>query len=265
MPSPFPGMDPYLERNWRDVHTDLVSMSRTALNGTLPEDLVARMEERVVIDRIDYAKSRVIYPDVRVYEDPNRGSARGAGGSQAAVAEPIIFEPEIEQHTEAYVTIVDADGELVSVIEFLSPTNKLPGSMGFNDYLRKRRDLVAAKVNVIEIDLVRQGNWQALSPALVVPPRGRTEYRAIVRRAHPPARIELYPIPLRSKLPVIPIPLRATDADVTLDLQSLIEQAYRNGRYDRTDYTRDCDPPLATDDADWARELLIGARARREQ
>ena len=61
---------------------------------------------------------------------------------------------------------------------------------------------------------------------------------------------------LRERLPIIPIPLRKTDPDVTLDLQPLLDQAYRNGRYDRTDYRKPCAPPLEGEDAQWAEQLL---------
>src|SRR5215469_8595841 len=117
MPSPFPGMDPYLERHWRDVHGDLVGLSRSALNSVLPPDLVARMEERIVVDSVQYDKPRAIYPDVRVYEDFRHGSPAGSTAADAsAVAQPIVLEFESEEHTETYVTILDANGgELVSV------------------------------------------------------------------------------------------------------------------------------------------------------
>jgi len=53
MPSPFPGMDPYLERQWRDVHGSLVIYARDALNEQLGGELVARCDERLVIGQSD--------------------------------------------------------------------------------------------------------------------------------------------------------------------------------------------------------------------
>src|SRR5438270_884145 len=124
MPSPFPGMDPYLERHWLDVHADLISLARTALNKTLPGDLVARMEERFVIDQLDGSREHVIYPDVRVYQDPDHPYGPGSPGSSTGVAEPIVLELEVEPRSETYITIVNTDGEqLVTTIEFLSRTN----------------------------------------------------------------------------------------------------------------------------------------------
>ena len=264
MTSPFPGMDPYLERHWLDVHADLVAMSRTALNAVLPADLVARMEERVVIDSVNYDRPRAIYPDVRVYEDPGHASQGPAEAPNGiAVSEPIVLELESETHTETYITILDASGgELVTVLEFLSPANKVSGD-GRDQYRRKRGELVGARVNIVEIDLVREGAWRELLSPIVAPARVQSPYRVIARRFHPVQRIELYPIGLSERLPIIPIPLRDGDPQVTLDLQPLIQQAYRNGRYDRTDYTQPCQPSLEGEDAVWAEELLRQSGLRR--
>ena len=256
MKSPFPGMDPYLEQHWRDVHSDLVALTRTALNGDLPDDLVARMEERVVIDAIHYERPRVIFPDVRVYEDPGFAGGGVATLARQEVAEPIVLEFDTEQHTESYVNILDASGgELITVIEFISPQHKLPGD-SCEQYRIKRETLREAHVNIVEIDLVRQGAWWELLRPTVAPGRIQTAYRVIIWREKPSGRVELYPIALRNRLPIIPIPLRATDAPITLDLQSLIEQVYRNGRYNRTDYRKLCDPPLDDEDTAWVNERL---------
>ncbi len=58
------------------------------------------------------------------------------------------------------------------------------------------------------------------------------------------------------------MPLRESDADVLLDLQSLITQVYRHGRYDDIDYTIPPVPPLDAADAAWAEELLQAAGLR---
>ena len=253
-------MDPYLERHWGDVHADLVALARTSLNQVLPGDLVARMEERVVIDDVNYR--RAIYPDVRVYEDARQGNTTVTSAGGAVVAEPIVLEMEAEEHTETYVTILDPEGgQLVTVIEFLSPANKLPGE-GRNQFRQKREELRAAQVNFVEIDLIRQGAWRDVLAPVVAPANVRTAYRVITRRFHPVRRIELYPLSLRQPLPAIPIPLRQGDKDVQIELQSLVIQAYRNGRYDRIDYTAECQPPLEGEDATWADELLrqVGVR-----
>jgi hypothetical protein len=262
MLSPFPGMDPYLERSWRDVHSQLITLAQAALNGMLPEDLIARVEERVVVDSVDYAHPRAIYPDVRVYEDPNR-PREGCASHGAAVAEPIVLEFESEEHTETFITILDVHGnELVTVIEFLSPTNKRPGP-DRDQYRRKRDEVIARRVNFVEVDLVREGNWRQVLAPWVAPTRAESCYRVISRRVHPKLRVELYPMSLRSPLPTIPVPLRRQETDVLLNLQMLIDQAYRNGRYDRTRYDQACDPPLEDGDAEWATAQLKAANLRK--
>jgi hypothetical protein len=254
MKSPFPGKDPRHERNWRDIHTKLETYSADALNASLPGDLIARQEERVVVDSAEFR--RAIYPDVRVYEDPAQS---GGGAASAVVAEPIVLLLETEEHVETFVTILDENGgELVTVIEFLSPTNKLAGD-GRNEYRKKRSELSKAKVNMVEVDLIRQGSWRELLAPLVAPARAESEYRVISRRARGKARAELFPISLRARLPIIPIPLREGDVDVPLDLQKLVDQVYANGRYDRTRYTLELDPLLGAEDAAWADELLRAA------
>src|SRR5947208_12615655 len=97
--SPFPGMDPYLERRWRDVHTVLVVETREALNGLLPPDLVARTEERVYI-----------HPDVRVSE-LRPIEVESSALSSVAVAEPVMLEIDSEPVTEPFIEILVADGE----------------------------------------------------------------------------------------------------------------------------------------------------------
>ncbi|MBW3600284.1 MAG: DUF4058 family protein [Planctomycetes bacterium] len=45
MSSPFPGMDPYLEAFWGDVHASLVTYARDQLRVQLSPDLKARAVE----------------------------------------------------------------------------------------------------------------------------------------------------------------------------------------------------------------------------
>jgi hypothetical protein len=84
----------------------------------------------------------------------------------------------------------------------------------------------------------------------------------VIRRVPARDRVELYPIPLRQRLPIIPIPLESGDADATLDVQIIVDQAHRNGRYERTDYRRACEPPLEHEEAAWADALLREAGLR---
>jgi len=256
MKSPFPGMDPWLERSWGDVHSRLITSASGVLNGVLPEDLVARVEERVVVDSLEFARPRAIYPDVRVYEDPGAPLPAAPTDGVSAVAEPIVLELEAEEHVETFIAILDpSGGRLITVIEFLSPSNKLGGE-NRDAYRRRRTELERAGVGLVEIDLIRSGSWRELLRPMVGLREIDAAYRVIIRRVHPARRVELYPISMRSPLPTIPIPLRASDADATLDLQSLLNHVYHEGRHDRTAYHESCEPPLEDGDAQWAREQL---------
>jgi hypothetical protein len=262
MKSPFPGMDPYLEQYWLDVHHGLVTYARDQLQPRLPADLRARMQERVFVEADD-GRGRVLYPDVHVVERPK--SQRSPTGPEQAVelAEPLVIRVGSESLTQGYIEIVElgSGDRVVTVIEFLSPSNKVEGE-GQNLYLSKQREVRAARVNLVEIDLTRAGKRVLALPPSRIPPSHRTLYQICVWRALRPLSFEVYRVPLRERLPAIKVPLRETDADVPLDLQALIEQCYTNGRYGDLDYRADPDPALDADDTAWANEMLL-AQGRR--
>src|SRR4051812_22086979 len=105
MASPFPGMDPYLESHWRDVHASLIIYIRDAIQESLPPELRARVEERVVLEMPD-ALGNSLYPDVRVTETgPQRH-----GGALAVKRLPsgaIVVDAVLEPLTEGYIEIID--------------------------------------------------------------------------------------------------------------------------------------------------------------
>jgi Protein of unknown function (DUF4058) len=258
MPSPFPGMDPYLEAHWRDVHASLVIYSRDMLQSVLPDSLRARVEERVLLETPMGLGKNPLFPDVRVVEYSPKRTAAPQEGVGVALAEPLIVDAEPEEVTEPYLDIIDTESanRVVTVIEFLSPSNKSPGP-NQEQYLRKQREVRSSTANLVEIDLNRAGKHSLAFPLGLIDPGSRTAYMACVRRATVRHKAEVYPMPLWQRLPIIKVPLRPDDADVPLDLQALVEQCYRNGGYDGTlDYAIDPDPPLAGAEAKWANEWL---------
>jgi hypothetical protein len=84
---------------------------------------------------------------------------------------------------------------------------------------------------------------------------------ACVNRAKPPRdEYELYPRRLPESLPRLGIPLAGKDADVVLDIQAVVEQAYEMGAYrDTLRYDLPCRPPLSAEDQVWAAELIARA------
>jgi len=256
-------MDPYLEKYWGDVHTSLMVYARNQINPQLPDDLQARVEESVSVTAQDDT-SRTLYPDIRVVEDDEHSAAGGGTAtSLVTVAQPCVVIIEDEPRTERHLEIVDVSdgGRVVTAIEFLSPANKV-GIDGRLAYRRKQREFLEAGVNLVEIDLVREGDHVLAVPAERIPLAYRTPYSVCVRRAKHPGRVEIYRAPLREPLPNIPIPLRATDRDIVLQLQPLIAACYRDGSYRRINYRNEPAPRLGEDDAAWADELLRGRGLR---
>ena len=196
----------------------------------------------------DEGHERSAYPDVKIVERFGRIPDGVGVRSQASVLEPA---------TETYINILEADSlKLVTVIEVLSHSNKLPGD-GQRLYRQKQAELAESGVSLVEIDLLRRGDRVLTLPASQIPRRVRTTYQACVRRGWCSWRYEIYPVPLQAPLPRMNIPLRERDKDIHLDLQAVLEQAYRKGRYHLTlDYRKPADPPLTGADGKWARALL---------
>ena len=257
MKSPFPGMDPYLEQRRRSVHHALITYARDQLRPKLPRELRATIEERVFVETDE--DGREIYPDVHVVEYPARqaGSEQAAEESSVAVAEPIVVHLAREPASQGYIEIVDvaSGNRVVTVIEFVSPTNKLPGA-GRRLYRKKQKEVIASGASLVEIDLNRSGRRSLAAPTSLLRPAERAVYMACIRRGWKPDVAELYPLHLAEPLPSIRIPLRQTDADVTLNLQALIDQCYENGGYDTIDYRQPPLPPLDPDAAAWAEKWL---------
>jgi hypothetical protein len=260
MSSPFPGMDPYLEQHWGDVHHNLVSFAQGLLNDCLPRDLRARAQERIVWDLP--REESDLYPEIRVMTSDRPGQ----GGIAVAPADTTLAEPLevpfLEPETQGFIEIIESRPErrVITVVEVVSPSNKYAGK-GRKLYRQKQSDLMDASISLVEIDLLRAGPHVLQVPLGQYPAAYRTPYKVCVHRGWK-AKAEIYRVPLRERLPAIRVPLRETDADVPLDLQALIAQVYRHGRYDDIDYTVPPLPPLDPEDAAWADELLRTAGMR---
>lgn len=257
--SPFPGMDPYLEEAWPDVHHRLCTYACDALRTMLPPGLIARLDERTIIEGA-FDADRVVVPGVRAMQFGRSGQGPRGSTATLEIDEPLIIKYGDEPVTEGLIRVIDTrnGSRVITVIEFASPANK----GGRELYRQKQDELIAGGVSLVEVDLIRSGKWNLRVPYAEVPPECRTPYHACVTRGWQPDRSELYSIPLRHRLPAIAIPLRPTDADVRLDLQSLIDLVYVNGSYGYdVDYAKPPDPPLDPRDDVWARGVIDVARS----
>jgi hypothetical protein len=251
-------MDPYLESptQWSDFHHRFVDDLADAINGALPGNYLARIDERLMLvtpmeDPPDRSNFR---PDVTVVRSSGGGS-RGGAGTGAAVLEPVTLEnlDVIDPHTESYIKIVRLpDQELVTVIELLSPTNKYGEGRG--DYVRKRRKLLRQPVHIVELDLLRAGPRLEFAQAL--PP---ADYYAFVSRVEARNKTDAFAWAIRDPLPTIPIPLRKPDPDVLLDLAAPFAETYRRGQYWKLINYQEAPPApsFQADDTDW-----VAARSR---
>ena len=267
MPGPFPGMDPYLEdpAHWPDVHQSLITYIRDELQPYLRPRYHARIGERVYI----LEHPHLFYPDVTIIRQPL--TVREPAPVYAATAEaetevvdlPVLVTLPPVEHREPYLEIVHAaGGEVVTVIEVLSPANKAPGE-GHRLYRSKQQELLDTPIHLVEIDLLSSGlHTVALSE------EGRAElpphrYLICVRRGPERRRFEVYPIPLSRRLPRMRIPLKEPDPDVVLDVQAVLDRCYDNGGYaDLIDYRRPPSAPLSPEEAAWVDGLLRGKGLR---
>jgi len=259
-------MDPYLERpaRWTGFHVRLITYIGENLQPQLRPRYVAMVEERVFLETTGQERR----PDVFVTESglPSHLPLRAQpGGGGVAVAEPEvavaewewIAAPDAQEVHEPYIAIYDVEGrEVVTIIEVLSPTNKMAGP-GRREYLAKQREVLDSETNLVEIDLLRQGSHVLAVPAWEVARKGPADYLVCTRRPARPGGYEILRLTVRHPLPRLPIPLRAGEPDVVLDLAAAFTRAYDAGAYDLiTDYTQEPEPPLSRADAAWADALL---------
>ncbi len=164
---------------------------------------------------------------------------------------------EGDDETSRWIEIRTYDGEVVTIIEILSSAYK---GRHREQYWDKRQAYLSQQINLVEIDLLRRGETLFEIPKDLSADDGkRLDYAVCVKRRHERRRRHLYPIHLRDRLPVIAIPLRDEDPDITIDLQAHLNRVYETGRYRWvTDYDSALlTPELSEDDQQWVASLLV--------
>lgn len=271
MPSPFPGMDPYIEQHhlWPDFHDDLIAEIKRFLATAVPPRYVVRTGERsyVVLAESEGNEAHPFLPYVGVTTTDHH-PGRSAVETTAPPAEttrqggPVQMIALIEErYRENFIEIYDAQSEqrLVTTIEVLSPSNKRRGTEGWDLYLRKRQGLLLGAANLVEIDLLRGGQRMPM-----VTPWPSSPYYLLISRKRRAPYCSVWPATFEERLPEIPVPLDEPDADVSLDLQPMVEAIYARSRYDTSiDYTKPLTPPLTPTQAEWLKERLHPGRPTR--
>ena len=259
MPSPFPGMDPFLEGpRWPDFHHEFISALRAQLVPQVRPRYVIHVERRVYLEHKPNGDTLIVRPDVTILEDDSHTAGREGGNDTvlAVASTPTVLTlPIPERVREAFLTMRERETEeVVTVIEFLSPGNKRSSGDGQREYLDKRESVLLSATHLVELDLLRGGERLP-----VVEPLPPADYYAFVSRASRRPRVEVYPWSLRRPMPSIDIPLAGDDPDVTLDLQAAFNTVYDRTGYDYSlDYQRDIVPPLSDEDTEWVRQTLAG-------
>ncbi|MEM7127282.1 MAG: DUF4058 family protein [Chloroflexota bacterium] len=255
MSYPFPGMNPWLEDRqlWRGVHTRLI----TALGDALSPDLAPRyfvdVETHTYIAKMPDEPITMRYPDITVLEV---GGGAVAVKPTATHAMPLEIDlPFRETIEEPYLSIrLVETGEVVTVIELLSHTNKRAGTER-RSYLEKRETFLDADVHFVEIDLLRAFGSMPYTE------EGETkDYRIFIHRKETRRKALLYIFNVRDSIPVFPLPLLPDDLEPSVDLGGLLQDIYTRARYRLIiNYTQPPSPQLRSQDAEWAKELISSA------
>jgi hypothetical protein len=250
MPSPFPGMNPFLEQTdtWGDFHTNFITRAQEMLTGQVGPNYYVKVEVRLYLHELSGEQRRYFgRADVGVTGQP-AGEPSAKTVSIAAPMELVMVNVEVERHSSLEIRN-RRNRRVVTVIELLSPTNKTPGP-DRDDYLRKRNVLLIERIHFVEIDL-RRGGERPGPPSL--PP---CDYYALVSRYEERPKLGIWPLHLPDRLPVIPIPLTAPDPDVLLDLQAVLDRVYDAADYGKYIYSETPEPPLSEEQLAWARQFI---------
>jgi hypothetical protein len=246
-------MDPYLEHPdlWLEVHHRLI----TAIADVLAPHV--RPKYRVAIEKRTYLLDAedvvwVGVPDVTV----------GVGRAAPEVLSPTpsapqhqpltVTVPMPEEVRESFLEIREvATGEVVTVLELLSPGNKRTGE-GRRVYELKRRHVLSSLTHLVEVDLLRAGEALPLMAGTV-----QTDYRILVSHSDERPRAQLYAFQLRDAIPVFPLPLLTGDAHPQVDIQTLLGDVYDRAGFDLVlDYGREPVLALSPENHAWVDALL---------
>ena len=251
MPSPFPGMNPYLEQNdsWQDFHQSFMAYTRASLAAQVGGSYLVKIEVSLYLHELGEEERRFFArADAGVASTVNPAALTSGSVVALAPVQLPFSAVDIERHSS--IEIRDRrNRRLVTAIELLSPTNKTPGP-DRDAYLSKRTQLIASKVNFVEIDL-RRGGERPQPPELP-----ECDYYAFVTEAGQKEKMGVWPINLRERLPVIPIPLAPPDAPVKLDLQAILNRVYDEADYGKYIYAETPEPELVKEDLKWAQQYL---------
>ena len=252
MPSPFPGMNPYLEQDafWQDFHLKFLPATCERLVAQVRPKYIVMLGEHIYVHELPPGPRRLMgHADVSLAAPFRRGADETA--AVAILEAPAQVQLLVQDVRRVpFLEIRDRSGrELITVLELLSPSNKRGGA-DREQYLAKRAQILDSAAHFVEIDLLRRGRPMPLQN------RPRCGYSVLVSRAETRPRAGFWPLRLRRRLPVIPIPLLPADPDARIDLQEVLHDVYDVSGYEDFIYAGQPDLHLSARDAAWARTFL---------
>jgi len=277
MPTPFPGMDPYLERPnlWSNVYNSLITAIRDTLAPLLRPRYFVAVQERAYLDEpggmgfINIPDAAVVGPYA---PSPVRQRPTQPLSAQLTAVQPLTIDlPMPVRVRETYLEIqeladdpgpsigVNGDShpvKVVTLLEILSPWNKR-GGIGRHEYTHKRTKILNSMTNLVEIDLLRAGAGMSTVEQV------HYDYSILLSAARSRPRAKFYPFTVRQAIPSFSLPLQPEDEEPIIDLNEILHALYDRAGYDlRINYRTEPIPPLDKDDAPWADTLLHKAGLR---
>lgn len=262
MPSPFPGMNPYLESPaiWSSFHTRLLVAIADTLAPMLRPNYYIEVETRTY--REDNSEDEedellVGIPDAAVLsatvsKQPQDNDLESATTPTQKRPQPIALPMPLTLK-ERYLEIREIGTEtVITVIEVLSPKNKKRGK-GRIAYERKRSRILGSLSHLVEIDLLR-----ANPPMTMLGQVQPTHYRIVVSRSDQRPQADLYGFDLSEPIPCFPLPLKPEEPEPMVDLQAIVAGVCERAGYnERLDYQQPVPlPALSQTDQQWIDGLL---------
>ncbi len=255
--TPFPGMDPYLERRslWEEVYVQLITALARELNPLLRPQYRVAVEKRTYLT-VTGGSEPAGKPDVLVLagDKSSRSQEHRSAPTQAVNGSPLIVElPIPEQIVERYLEVRDvATNEVITTVEILPRVNK-SDKAGRNAYTKKRHQVLRSQTHLVEIDLLRAGEPVEIN----LTREEHKDYHILISRSHQRPCAEVYACTLREPLPLFSLPLRTGEVEPVVDLTRILHELYEILNFDlAVDYTQDADPPVPEEEAKWVDQLL---------
>lgn len=250
MNNPFPGMNPYLEQPelWHQVHNRLIVAIADEITPQIVPKYHVAIEERVYSSVSDNLLVGIADVTVSRRNDSNKGITVI---TQELVKPKKVSVPVSEETTERFLEVRSMQsGEVVSVIEILSPKNKR-SKQGREAYENQRNKILGSKTSFIEIDLLRAGEPMLILGASL------TDYYILVSRGYQRPEADLYGFNLKEPIPIFPVPLKQSEKQPSVDLQKLLNEVYQKARFDLViDYSQLVKPSLSVEEKSWIEEIL---------